>query len=85
MCLHFIPFLEEIVVPRDSFLQLCPFVDYYLMDAASLMDAQLDRVLADVPCTTDRVSYNENENNIFTSRRSGEQNMLPEMQMIILM
>ena len=44
-----------------------------------------DKVLADVPCTTDRVSVTVEENNIFSTRRAGERHRLPQLQMDILM
>lgn len=45
---------------------------------------KFDRILVDVPCTTDRISCTEDENNLFTSRRTGERNRLPQLQMDIL-
>ena len=44
-----------------------------------------DKILVDVPCTNDRVSVTDEDNNMFTSRRSGERNSLPQRQMDILM
>lgn len=43
-----------------------------------------DKVLVDVPCTTDRVSMNEDENNIFRPDRIKERLKLPEMQSELL-
>nr|AEE61672.1 unknown [Dendroctonus ponderosae] len=43
-----------------------------------------DRVLVDVPCTTDRHSLKENSNNIFTSSRVKERLQLPELQSELL-
>ncbi|XP_012786511.2 5-methylcytosine rRNA methyltransferase NSUN4 isoform X2 [Ochotona princeps] len=43
-----------------------------------------DRVLVDVPCTTDRHSLHEEENNIFKRSRKRERQMLPMLQMQLL-
>lgn len=43
------------------------------------------QVLVDVPCTTDRHSLIENDNNIFSKNRSGERRRLPELQLELLM
>nr|XP_051712482.1 5-methylcytosine rRNA methyltransferase NSUN4 isoform X1 [Oryctolagus cuniculus] len=43
-----------------------------------------DRVLVDVPCTTDRHSLHEEENNIFQRSRKKERQMLPMLQMQLL-
>jgi hypothetical protein len=45
---------------------------------------QYDKVLVDVPCTTDRHAVNENDNNIFKPTRIKERLRLPEMQAAIL-
>ncbi|XP_062437530.1 5-methylcytosine rRNA methyltransferase NSUN4 isoform X1 [Rhea pennata] len=42
------------------------------------------KVLVDVPCTTDRHSVMEEENNIFNRRRSKERQMLPMLQLQLL-
>ncbi|KAM8850932.1 5-cytosine rRNA methyltransferase NSUN4 [Spinachia spinachia] len=44
-----------------------------------------DRVLVDVPCTTDRHSLMEGENNIFSKSRTGERRRLPQLQLELLM
>ncbi|KAM6948156.1 5-cytosine rRNA methyltransferase NSUN4 [Aplochiton taeniatus] len=44
-----------------------------------------DRVLVDVPCTTDRHSVIEEENNIFKRVRSKERQRLPQLQMQLLL
>ncbi|XP_033095959.1 5-methylcytosine rRNA methyltransferase NSUN4-like [Anneissia japonica] len=44
-----------------------------------------DKILVDVPCTTDRLSANENDNNIFHPRRLKEKNQLPPLQTELLM
>lgn len=44
-----------------------------------------DRVLVDVPCTTDRHSLIENDNNIFNKTRAGERRRLPQLQLDLLM
>ncbi|KAJ8011357.1 hypothetical protein DPEC_G00057310 [Dallia pectoralis] len=44
-----------------------------------------DRVLVDVPCTTDRHSLMEEENNIFSRARTKERQRLPQLQLELLM
>ncbi|CAL8281236.1 unnamed protein product [Lota lota] len=44
-----------------------------------------DRVLVDVPCTTDRHSATEEDNNIFSKIRTGERKRLPQLQMDLLL
>ncbi|XP_063917405.1 5-methylcytosine rRNA methyltransferase NSUN4 isoform X1 [Zophobas morio] len=43
-----------------------------------------DRILVDVPCTTDRHSLHENDNNIFKPSRVRERLQLPELQSELL-
>lgn len=47
-------------------------------------DAFFDRVLVDVPCTTDRQMVLEEENNWFSTGRTKERLQLPEIQMKLL-
>ncbi|XP_077412870.1 5-cytosine rRNA methyltransferase NSUN4 [Vanacampus margaritifer] len=44
-----------------------------------------DRVLVDVPCTTDRHSLMEDDNNIFNKIRTGERRRLPQLQLQLLL
>ncbi|KAM9350067.1 5-cytosine rRNA methyltransferase NSUN4 [Symphorus nematophorus] len=44
-----------------------------------------DRVLVDVPCTTDRHSLMEDDNNIFSKSRTGERQRLPKLQLELLL
>ncbi|KAM9460020.1 5-cytosine rRNA methyltransferase NSUN4 [Salvelinus alpinus] len=44
-----------------------------------------DRVLVDVPCTTDRHSVMEDENNIFKRARTKERQRLPQLQTELLL
>ncbi|XP_041658557.1 5-methylcytosine rRNA methyltransferase NSUN4 [Cheilinus undulatus] len=44
-----------------------------------------DRVLVDVPCTTDRHSLMEDDNNIFHKNRTGERKRLPQLQTELLL
>ncbi|XP_022056372.2 5-methylcytosine rRNA methyltransferase NSUN4 [Acanthochromis polyacanthus] len=44
-----------------------------------------DRVLVDVPCTTDRHSLTEDDNNIFNKIRVGERRRLPQLQLELLL
>lgn len=46
--------------------------------------ASYDKILVDVPCTTDRHSVNQDENNIFRADRIKERLRLPEIQCSIL-
>ncbi|XP_048354517.1 5-methylcytosine rRNA methyltransferase NSUN4 [Sphaerodactylus townsendi] len=43
-----------------------------------------DRVLVDVPCTNDRHSVLEEDNNMFKNMRKGERQMLPMLQLELL-
>ncbi|KAI5608906.1 5-methylcytosine rRNA methyltransferase NSUN4 isoform X1 [Silurus asotus] len=51
----------------------------------NMEDVEFDRVLVDVPCTTDRHSLMEDENNIFKRSRTKERQMLPLLQMELLL
>lgn len=42
------------------------------------------KVLVDVPCTTDRHSVLEDDNNIFSKIRTGERRRLPQLQLQLL-
>ncbi|XP_008331879.1 5-cytosine rRNA methyltransferase NSUN4 isoform X2 [Cynoglossus semilaevis] len=44
-----------------------------------------DRVLVDVPCTTDRHSVTEDDNNIFNRSRTKERQTLPQLQVALLL
>ncbi|XP_047444464.1 5-methylcytosine rRNA methyltransferase NSUN4 [Mugil cephalus] len=44
-----------------------------------------DRVLVDVPCTTDRHSLMEDDNNIFSKNRVSERRRLPQLQLALLL
>ncbi|XP_022610829.1 5-methylcytosine rRNA methyltransferase NSUN4 [Seriola dumerili] len=44
-----------------------------------------DRALVDVPCTTDRHSLMEDDNNIFSKTRTGERRRLPQVQLALLL
>lgn len=43
------------------------------------------QVLVDVPCTTDRHSVVEDDNNIFSKSRTGERRRLPQLQLELLL
>ncbi|KGL76847.1 5-methylcytosine rRNA methyltransferase NSUN4, partial [Tinamus guttatus] len=51
---------------------------------AELESGSFHKVLVDVPCTTDRHSVMEEDNNIFHKRRSKERQMLPMLQLQLL-
>ncbi|XP_062546668.1 5-methylcytosine rRNA methyltransferase NSUN4 [Armigeres subalbatus] len=54
-------------------------------DARHIKEYEMyDRILVDVPCTTDRHSVMENDNNIFKSSRVKERLRLPELQAAVL-
>ncbi|KAF7278361.1 hypothetical protein GWI33_008493 [Rhynchophorus ferrugineus] len=53
-------------------------------DARFIEDKIFDRILVDVPCTTDRHSLKENDNNIFKPSRIKERLKLPELQAELL-
>ncbi|KAG7227191.1 hypothetical protein INR49_013990 [Caranx melampygus] len=54
-------------------------------DAETSSVTQTQRVLVDVPCTTDRHSLMENDNNIFSKIRMGERRRLPQVQLELLL
>ncbi|KAF5894492.1 5-methylcytosine rRNA methyltransferase NSUN4, partial [Clarias magur] len=51
----------------------------------NMKDLEFDRVLVDVPCTTDRHSLMEDENNIFKRFRTKERQTLPLLQLELLL
>nr|XP_027319074.2 LOW QUALITY PROTEIN: 5-methylcytosine rRNA methyltransferase NSUN4 [Anas platyrhynchos] len=53
-------------------------------DWAELEGGTFHKVLVDVPCTTDRHSVMETDNNIFHRRRTKERQMLPMLQLQLL-
>ncbi|KAM6065667.1 5-cytosine rRNA methyltransferase NSUN4 isoform 1-T3 [Chlamydotis macqueenii] len=53
-------------------------------DWGQLEGGTFHKVLVDVPCTTDRHSVMEEENNIFHRRRTKERQMLPMLQLQLL-
>ncbi|CAH1997436.1 unnamed protein product [Acanthoscelides obtectus] len=53
-------------------------------DGRIISEEEYDRILVDVPCTTDRHSLHENENNIFKPSRIKERLNLPELQKELL-
>ncbi|NXT89453.1 NSUN4 methyltransferase, partial [Anhinga rufa] len=54
-------------------------------DWGQLQGGTFHKVLVDVPCTTDRHSVMEEDNNIFHKRRTKERQMLPMLQLQLLM
>ncbi|NXW86307.1 NSUN4 methyltransferase, partial [Alopecoenas beccarii] len=54
-------------------------------DWEQLEGGTFHKVLVDVPCTTDRHSVMEDDNNIFHKRRTKERQMLPMLQLQLLM
>ncbi|NXA21560.1 NSUN4 methyltransferase, partial [Ibidorhyncha struthersii] len=54
-------------------------------DWGQLEGGTFHKVLVDVPCTTDRHSVMEQDNNIFHRRRTKERQMLPMLQLQLLM
>ncbi|KAI4456276.1 hypothetical protein MML48_8g00010465 [Holotrichia oblita] len=55
-----------------------------LMDARDIHEGDFDKIIVDVPCTTDRHSVKETENNIFRPDRIKERLKLPELQTELL-
>lgn len=53
-------------------------------DGCTIAENDFDRILVDVPCTTDRHSVQENDNNLFKSSRIKERLKLPELQSELL-
>ncbi|XP_057658006.1 5-methylcytosine rRNA methyltransferase NSUN4 [Diorhabda carinulata] len=53
-------------------------------DGRIIEEDTFDRILVDVPCTTDRHSLHENDNNIFKPSRIKERLQLPELQRQLL-
>ncbi|XP_074953820.1 5-cytosine rRNA methyltransferase NSUN4 isoform X2 [Phalacrocorax aristotelis] len=53
-------------------------------DWGQLQGGTFHKVLVDVPCTTDRHSAMEDDNNIFHKRRTKERQMLPMLQLQLL-
>ncbi|KAF5270680.1 hypothetical protein FQA39_LY01418 [Lamprigera yunnana] len=53
-------------------------------DGRGIERGDYDRILVDVPCTTDRLSVKENDNNIFKPARIKERLKLPEIQCDLL-
>ncbi|NXT38477.1 NSUN4 methyltransferase, partial [Pelecanoides urinatrix] len=54
-------------------------------DWGQLEGGTFHKVLVDVPCTTDRHSVMEEDNNIFHKRRTKERQLLPMLQLQLLM
>ncbi|XP_067137328.1 5-methylcytosine rRNA methyltransferase NSUN4 isoform X2 [Centruroides vittatus] len=54
------------------------------LDARKVRDKSFDKILLDVPCTNDRLSVTDVDNNIFSSRRITERIKMPQLQMEIL-
>ncbi|KAG5875501.1 hypothetical protein JTB14_036947 [Gonioctena quinquepunctata] len=53
-------------------------------DARYIIEDNFDRILVDVPCTVDRHSLRENDNNIFKPSRNKERLQIPELQKELL-
>lgn len=70
-------------IPKIS--NLHEIVKFTSVDARSILEQNVyDKILVDVPCTNDRVSVLENNNNIFKASRNKERMELPQSQMDIL-
>ncbi|KRT78803.1 hypothetical protein AMK59_7427 [Oryctes borbonicus] len=55
-----------------------------LSDGRAICEGDFDKIIVDVPCTTDRHSLKEPENNIFRPDRIKERLKLPELQTELL-
>ncbi|NXE72477.1 NSUN4 methyltransferase, partial [Cochlearius cochlearius] len=71
-------------VPREI-RETVSVTSYDGRDWGQLEGGTFHKVLVDVPCTTDRHSATEEENNIFHKRRTKERQMLPMLQLQLLM
>ncbi|NXP03624.1 NSUN4 methyltransferase, partial [Thinocorus orbignyianus] len=71
-------------VPREI-RETVSVTSYDGRDWGQLEGGTFHKVLVDVPCTTDRHSVMEQENNIFHKRRTKERQMLPMLQLQLLM
>lgn len=54
------------------------------IDGRFIEETDFDRILVDVPCTTDRHSVRDNDNNLFKPSRIKERLKLPELQSELL-
>ncbi|NXY76196.1 NSUN4 methyltransferase, partial [Glareola pratincola] len=71
-------------VPREI-RETVRVTSYDGRDWGQLEGGTFHKVLVDVPCTTDRHSVTEQDNNIFHRRRTKERQMLPMLQLQLLM
>ncbi|NXV81660.1 NSUN4 methyltransferase, partial [Atlantisia rogersi] len=71
-------------VPKEM-RDIVSVTSYDGRDWDQLEDGTFHKVLVDVPCTTDRHSVMEQDNNIFHKRRTKERQMLPMLQLQLLM
>ncbi|KAM6262434.1 5-cytosine rRNA methyltransferase NSUN4 [Porphyrio hochstetteri] len=71
-------------VPKEV-REIVSVTSYDGRDWDQLEGGTFHKVLVDVPCTTDRHSVMEQDNNIFHKRRTKERQMLPMLQLQLLM
>ncbi|NXS91093.1 NSUN4 methyltransferase, partial [Jacana jacana] len=71
-------------IPREI-TETVSVTSYDGRDWEQLEGGTFHKVLVDVPCTTDRHSVMEQDNNIFHKRRTKERQMLPMLQLQLLM
>ncbi|NXW55475.1 NSUN4 methyltransferase, partial [Eurystomus gularis] len=71
-------------VPKEI-REIVSVMSYDGRDWGQLGGGTFHKVLVDVPCTTDRHSVMEEVNNIFHKRRTKERQMLPMLQLQLLM
>ncbi|KAM7014622.1 5-cytosine rRNA methyltransferase NSUN4 [Passerculus sandwichensis] len=71
-------------VPREV-RDIVSVTSYDGRDWDQVKGGTFHKVLVDVPCTTDRHSAMEEDNNIFHRRRTKERQMLPMLQLQLLM
>ncbi|NXI39774.1 NSUN4 methyltransferase, partial [Galbula dea] len=71
-------------IPKEI-REIVSVTSYDGRDWEQLDGGTFHKVLVDVPCTTDRHSVMEVENNIFHKRRTKERQMLPMLQLQLLM
>ncbi|NXK86213.1 NSUN4 methyltransferase, partial [Formicarius rufipectus] len=71
-------------VPKEA-REAVSVTSYDGRDWKDMEGGTFHKVLVDVPCTTDRHSAMEEDNNIFHKRRTKERQMLPMLQLQLLM
>lgn len=70
-------------IPEDQLTKLvCPEMNF--LGFRPQDEGQFDKVLVDVPCTNDRHSLHNDENNIFSKARNEERSSISKKQAELL-